>query len=111
MSEQTLSSADLYRGTSDTEEEFIPPLKETRLYGMVQAEFQYFDGNSWSSEWSSGQRGGVPLAIAITFDFPNRADFKAPEKRVPPTPNRMSRWTRPLTGNSPMQPNPCERVF
>jgi hypothetical protein len=83
MSEQTLSSADLYRGTSDTEEEFIPPLKETRLYGMVQAEFQYFDGNSWSSEWSSGQRGGVPLAIAITFDFPNRADFKAPEKTRP----------------------------
>lgn len=80
MSERTLSSADLYRGTADTEEAFIPPLKETRLYGMVQAEFQYFDGNTWRSEWSSGERGGVPLAIAITFDFPNRADFKAPEK-------------------------------
>ena len=83
MSERTLSSADLYRGTADTDEEFIPPLKETRLYGMVQAEFQYFDGNSWSSEWSSGERGGVPLAIAVTFDFPNRADFKAPEKPSP----------------------------
>ncbi|MBM3966159.1 MAG: hypothetical protein FJ308_14015 [Planctomycetes bacterium] len=83
MSERTLSSADLYRGASDTLEEFIPPLKETRLYGMVQAEFQYFDGNAWSSEWSSGERGGVPLAIAITFDFPRRADFKAPERPSP----------------------------
>lgn len=80
MSERTLSSADLYRGTADTDEEVIPPLKETRLYGMTQAEFRYFDGSSWSLEWSSGQRGGVPLAIAIIFDFPNRADFKAPEK-------------------------------
>jgi type II secretory pathway pseudopilin PulG len=77
--DRELTSADLYRGVEPSDETYAPPIKETRLYGMVQAEFFYFDGSSWSQEWSSLDRGGVPKAVAICFDFPARADFIRPE--------------------------------
>jgi prepilin-type N-terminal cleavage/methylation domain-containing protein len=77
--DRALNSADLYRGAETAEENYVPPLKETRLYGMVRAEFFYFDGASWSQEWNSVERIGIPMAIAIHFDFPARQDFVRPE--------------------------------
>ena len=78
--DRELTSADLYRGVGPTDETYAPPLKETRLYGMVQAQFFYFDGNSWSQEWSHLNRGGLPKAVAVCFNFPARADFIRPER-------------------------------
>lgn len=74
------------RGTTlesmiDDESQWIPPLKETRLYGVVKPKFHYSDGNSWLDQWSSSSQGGVPRAIAITFDFPAISEFKKP---IPP---------------------------
>lgn len=65
------------------ETEWIPPLKETRLYGVIKPKFQYFDGSQWLDDWSSGVQGGLPRAIAITFDFPPVSEFKKP----PPPPD------------------------
>jgi len=61
------------------ETEWIPPLKETRLYGVIKPKFQYFDGNQWLDDWSSSSQGGVPRAIAISFDFPPVSEFKKPD--------------------------------
>ncbi len=63
------------------ETEWIPPLKETRLYGVKKPKFQYFDGTQWLSEWSSSVQGGLPKAVAISFDFPPVSEFKKP---IPP---------------------------
>lgn len=60
------------------ETEWIPPLKETRLYGVIKPKFQYFDGTQWVNDWSSSAQGGLPRAIAITFDFPAVSEFKKP---------------------------------
>lgn len=79
-SDRKLTTADLYRGAEPSEETTTPPLKESRLYGMVQAQFFYFDGTLWSQEWDSLVRGGMPKAVAITFDFPVRSDFVRPDK-------------------------------
>jgi hypothetical protein len=61
------------------ETEWIPPLNETRLYGVTKPKFQYFDGNQWVNDWSSSGQGGLPKAIAITFDFPPVSEFKKPD--------------------------------
>ncbi|MFY7891265.1 MAG: prepilin-type N-terminal cleavage/methylation domain-containing protein, partial [Pirellula sp.] len=61
------------------ETEWIPPLKETRLYGVIKPKFQYFDGSQWLNDWSSSGQGGLPKAIAITFDFPPVSEFKKPD--------------------------------
>jgi hypothetical protein len=61
------------------ETEWIPPLKEIRLYGVIKPKFQYFDGSQWLEEWSSGVQGGLPKAVAITFDFPPISQFKKPD--------------------------------
>jgi prepilin-type N-terminal cleavage/methylation domain-containing protein len=65
------------------ETEWIPPLKETRLYGVIKPKFQYFDGSQWLDDWSSQVQGGLPRAVAITFDFPPISEFKKP----PPPPD------------------------
>lgn len=74
------------RGTTlesmiDNESQWIPPMKETRLYGVVKPKFHYSDGNTWLAQWSSSSQGGVPRAVAITFDFPAVSEFKKP---IPP---------------------------
>jgi hypothetical protein len=61
------------------ETEWIPPLKETRLYGVMKPKFRYYDGTEWLDDWSSSVQGGLPRAIAITFDFPPVSEFKKPD--------------------------------
>jgi hypothetical protein len=73
--DRTLTANDLYRGVDASDDSGLPPLKESRLYGMILAEFLYFDGSTWNHQWDSTVRQGLPLAIAIRFDFPARADF------------------------------------
>jgi hypothetical protein len=79
----TGSQAGSLEAMAAEETEWIPPLKETRLYGVIKPKFQYFDGSQWLDDWSSGVQGGLPRAIAITFDFPPVSEFKKP----PPPPD------------------------
>jgi len=81
--DSSTNSSNPPRGTNlesliDDESESIPPLNETRLYGVVKPKFYFSDGNSWLSEWSSSTQGGLPRAVAITFDFPPTSEFKKP---------------------------------
>lgn len=93
--ESSTSSANPPRGTNlesmiDDESQWIPPLNETRLYGVVKPKFFFSDGNFWLSEWSSASQGGLPRAVAITFDFPPTAEFKKP---IPPPKDSESEST------------------
>ncbi len=74
--ERVLTAQDLYRQTDESTQSTGPSLRENRLNGLVNAQFQYFDGETWQSTWNSDQAGALPHAIALSFDFPARADMK-----------------------------------
>lgn len=84
-SERVLTGQDLYR---QTDEEQISTggvaIHESRLEGLVRPQFQYSDGRSWSSSWNSRSAGSLPVAVALRFDFPPRAQMQ------PPLPPRSS---------------------
>ena len=74
-SEPVLTAQDLYR---QTDEEILAPsqpIRESRLEGLMKAQFRYYDGSSWKSDWNSQQKGGLPRAIAFGFDFPAVSDM------------------------------------
>jgi predicted transposase YbfD/YdcC len=50
------------------------------LKGIQNAQFRYFDGTAWSSQWDSRKQKGYPVAVAVQFDFPSRS--KARRDRV-----------------------------
>lgn len=77
-SERVLSTQDLYGQSDEARMSSRSPLRESRLEGLTKVQFHYFDGNSWVSEWSSVQQGGLPIAIAFGFDFPAASDMKPP---------------------------------
>jgi hypothetical protein len=77
-SEQVLTAQDLYRQSDEDIPVRSQPIKEFRLEGLMNAQFRYFDGAAWRSEWNSAQQAGLPHAIAFGFDFPATADMKAP---------------------------------
>lgn len=82
LAERTLTAQDLYRQTDSTALSHGVPVRETRLEGLTNVRFQYFDGQNWTSDWNSDQKGGLPRAIALSFDFPARGDMKPPERRA-----------------------------
>ncbi len=49
------------------------PSKKKRLRGFEKAQFRYFDGSVWNTDWDSRKRKTMPLAIAVQFDFPSRS--------------------------------------
>ncbi len=75
-SERVLSTQDLYGLSDDVTMSSRSAVRESRLDGLTKVQFHYFDGISWVSEWSSGQQGGLPRAIAFGFDFPAVSDMK-----------------------------------
>lgn len=79
-SSRTLSIGDLYRVEEDASDDVLPPLRETKLYGMTRPQFKYFDGQSWQDQWSSVEQQRLPLAVAICFDFPAPGEFVRPER-------------------------------
>lgn len=82
-SERVLTAQDLYRQTDEEILTTSQPIRETRLEGLLKAQFRYFDGSSWKSDWNSQQKGGLPRAIAFGFDFPAVSDMHPPtEQRV-----------------------------
>jgi hypothetical protein len=82
LSERVLTAQDLYRQTDTTMTASGPAVRESRLDGLTNVQFQYFDGASWKREWNSDQAGGLPRAIALGFDFPATADIKPVEPRL-----------------------------
>ena len=86
-SEQVLTAEDLYRQSDEDVPVSNQPIKELRLEGLMNAQFRYFDGTAWRSEWNSAQQAGLPHAIAFGFDFPATADMKAPSETTTPQSN------------------------
>lgn len=76
-SERVLTGQDLYR---QTDEEQISSsgiaIRESRLEGLVRPQFQYSDGRSWRNSWNSRSAGSLPVAVALRFDFPPRAQMQ-----------------------------------
>lgn len=79
LADRVLTAQDLYRQTDETSRSTGTPIRETKLDGLTNVQFQYFDGMSWRPEWNSDQAGGLPRAIALCFDFPATADIKRTE--------------------------------
>jgi prepilin-type N-terminal cleavage/methylation domain-containing protein len=84
LADRVLTAQDLYRQTDETTRSSGTAIRETRLHGLTNVQFQYFDGVSWRREWNSDQTGGLPIAVALCFDFPATADIK-PVERVAPS--------------------------
>jgi hypothetical protein len=86
-SEQVLTAQDLYRQSDEDVLLSSQPMRELRLEGLMNAQFRYFDGIAWRSEWNSALQAGMPQAIAFGFDFPATADMKAPNETATPPSN------------------------
>lgn len=67
--ERVLTSQDLYR-LSDDEKESGTVLHQHAIDGLVDAQFWYFDGQAWSSNWQDGSR--YPKAVALSYDLPSK---------------------------------------
>ncbi len=90
--DESLTIEDLYR---TEESELRAPasttfVAEQRLDRLLNAEFQYFDGKSWSKQWTTAG-DQIPTAVALEFDFPTPAQMRKlsiprpkfdPEKRL-----------------------------
>ncbi len=83
----TSSTASAFRMANDSKETpFVltrlersgRTIRESRLEGLLNAQFRYFDGISWKSEWNNVQQNGLPLGIAFGFDFPATSDIQKP---------------------------------
>ena len=81
LADRVLTAQDLYRQTDETTKSSGMVIRETRLDGLTNVKFQYFDGQSWVSNWNSDLAGGLPRAIALCFDFPTRANMKPIEAK------------------------------
>jgi len=80
-SERVLTAQDLYRQTDEEIVATSQPIRESRLEGLMKAQFRYYDGSSWKSDWNSQQKGGLPRAIAFGFDFPAVSDMHTPSEQ------------------------------
>ncbi len=72
------SIQDLYRQTNNEAVSSGRTIRESRLEGLLNAQFRYFDGTSWKSEWNNAQQNGLPRGIAFGFDFPATSDIQRP---------------------------------
>jgi type II secretory pathway pseudopilin PulG len=76
LADRILTAQDLYRQTDETTQSSGTAVRQTRLDGLTNVQFQYFDGKNWKREWNSEQAGGLPSAVALCFDFPATADME-----------------------------------
>ena len=101
-SERVLTAQDLYRQTDEEILSSSQPIRESRLGGLMKAQFRYFDGSSWKSEWNSTQQGGLPRGIAFGFDFTAVSDMRpASETTAQPSDQNGSSTENVLANNLP----------
>jgi prepilin-type N-terminal cleavage/methylation domain-containing protein len=74
--DRQLTIRDLYRQTDETLDTRGPALREKSLEGIQNAQFQYFSGTAWVSDWDSRKQNGFPVAVAVQFDFPSRSQAR-----------------------------------
>ncbi|XZE21443.1 prepilin-type N-terminal cleavage/methylation domain-containing protein [Pirellulaceae bacterium SH449] len=74
--DRLLTIRDLYRQDDTVLDTLGSVIREKSLAGLRNASFQYFDGSAWQDTWDSRQQNGFPLAVAIQFDFPSRAQLR-----------------------------------
>jgi prepilin-type N-terminal cleavage/methylation domain-containing protein len=88
LDEPVLDARDLYR-QNETRPSFLGAIvNEKQIAGITDANFQYFDGSSWVSQWNAGPGQPLPRAIALCFNFPplreQRREIGAPIVRQVP---------------------------
>ena len=76
--ERNLSAKDLYRQTNNEVHTSGRTIRESRIEGLLKAQFRYYDGTAWRSEWNNAQQNGLPRGIALGFDFPANTDIQNP---------------------------------
>lgn len=76
LADRQLTIRDLYRQTDETLDNRGPALREKSLQGIQNAEFRYFDGMVWISQWDSRKQNAFPVAVAVQFDLPSRSRQK-----------------------------------
>lgn len=81
--ERVLTAGDLYRQSDDSRAFNGHAIHENRLDGLTNVRFQYYDGVSWKLQWNSEQVGGLPIAIALVFDFPARSEIQPSADKTP----------------------------
>lgn len=116
--DRVLSLQDLYRIDADRLASKGVLLRESTIDGLLNAEFQYFDGVAWFDSWDAdpnaatandaaieldnpflkNQNPRLPRAIGLSFDFPERAAMR-PIRRQGPT--RAADESNTLSGDSP----------
>ena len=102
QSERLLTAQDLYRQTDEEILSSSQPIRESRLEGLMKAQFRYYDGSSWKSEWNSTQQDGLPRGIAFGFDFPAVSDMRpASETTAQPSDQVGSSTENVLANNLP----------
>jgi len=47
---------------------------------IVSAEFRYFDGRGWSSQWNSLQRKGLPVAVEVVLRMRSHDERPGPDR-------------------------------
>ena len=77
--DRVLTAQDLYRQTDETKQTAGSSIRESRLEGLTNVQFKYFDGQGWIQEWSNSGTVGLPKAVALCFDFPARAAMTPPK--------------------------------
>ncbi len=108
-SERVLSVQNLYRQADESVLTNASPMSESRLDGLMHPQFRYFDGIAWVAQWNSGQRGGLPRAIAFGFDFPPASEILHPSERPSQEPTEADRLEdNYLTTTEPLL-NPLEQ--
>lgn len=75
--DELLTIEDLYRTEESelSEAASTSVVAEQRLDGLLNAQFQYFDGKSWSKQWTAAD-DEIPAAVALEFDFPTPAQMR-----------------------------------
>jgi len=75
--DELLTIEDLYRTEQRELREAASTsvVAEQRIDGLLNAQFQYFDGKNWSKQWIAAD-DELPAAVAIEFDFPTPAQMR-----------------------------------
>jgi prepilin-type N-terminal cleavage/methylation domain-containing protein len=106
--DRILTTQDLYRQTDDRAIGSTGPvLEESVLHGLLNPRFRYFDGRRWRDEWSASNVA-PPLAIALSFDMPQRFESISDSLRTSPR-DRLQQGLNEFGDDLSLGDNPLAR--